>query len=85
MRYGSADGRYGNAGHLVEVGHAAGPSIDVATEDLIHDTQLIERTFASVLLSQLPEQIPTEFDNDLSRYVVWSIRHPLVSVPRISR
>ena len=85
MGYGPADGRDGNAGHLVKVGHAAGPSIEVASDDLIHHAQLIERAVASVLLGQRLQQIPRKFDNGLSRYLLWFIRHKLLSVPRTSR
>ena len=46
-------------------------------DDLIHDAQLIERTGASVLFGQRPQQIPLAFDNGLSRFVVWFIKHTL--------
>ena len=66
-------------------GHATVPSFEVATDDLIHNAHLIERRFASILLGQLPKQISREFDTGLSRYIVWFIKHTLLSVPRISR
>ncbi len=85
MGYGPADGRYGNASHLVKGGHVAGPSFEVAADDLIHDAHLIERAVASVLLGHRLEHIPREFDNNLSRYFVWLIKQTFLSFPRISR
>ncbi len=85
MGYGPADGRYGNASHLVKGGHGTVPSVEVATDDLIHDAQLIERAVASVLLGHRLEHIPREFDNNLSRYFVWLIKQTFLSFPRISR
>ncbi len=68
--YGPADGRHGNAGNLVKVSLATGPSVKAAKDNLIHDAHLIERAIASVLLGQSFVQIPREFDNGLSRYIV---------------
>ncbi len=39
-------------------------------DDLIYDPYLIERTFASILLGQVPKQISRESDTGLSRYIV---------------
>ena len=85
MGYGPADCRYGNVSHLVKGSHGTGPSFEVATDDLIHDAHLIERAVTSILLGQRVEQIPREFDNSLSRYIVWLIKQTLLSVPRNSR
>ena len=85
MGYGPADRRYGYAGRLVEGGNAAGPPFEAAIDDLIHDAQLIERTVASILLGHQSEQIPTGCDNGLSRYLVWSIRHTLLTIQINSR
>ena len=46
--YGPTNNRYGNAGYVVKGGHATDPSFEVTTNDLIHDTQIIECTVASV-------------------------------------
>ena len=85
MDYAPVDGRDGNARHLVKGGHGTGPSFEVATDDLIHDAQHIERAVASVLPVQRLEQIPREFDNNLSRHLMWFMQHALLSVPRISQ
>ena len=85
MRYGPANGRDGNAGHLVKGGDGTVASPDVTTDDLIHHAQLVERTVASVLLGQLLEQISREFDNGLSGYIVWLIQQLMLSVPRNSQ
>jgi hypothetical protein len=85
MGYRPADGRDGNAGSLVNAGHATVPSFEAAMDELIHDAQLIERSVAAVLICQLPVQNPREFGNDLSCNIMGFIRHKLISVPRISR
>ncbi len=76
--YGPADGIDGNAGHPVKGDHGTGPSVEVATDDLIHYAQLIECTAAPMPLGQRPQQIPREFDNGLIRYIVWFVRHTFV-------
>ena len=83
--YGPADRRYGNTGHLVKGGHAAGPSFEAAQKDLINDAQLIECRGASVLPGHHSEQIPREFDNGRGRYVVWFVRPVLLLILRIFR
>lgn len=80
-----ADGRDGNARHPVKGGHGTGPSFQVAADDLIHDTQLVKRAVASVLLCRCLKHFPHEFDNSLRRYLVWLIRHTLVAIPGFSQ
>ena len=82
---GPADGRDGNAGHLVKGGNGTGPSFEAATIDLTHDPYFIERAGASELPGQFREQIPAEFQNGLSRFFLLCINHILLPVPRISR
>ena len=78
ISFGPTNNRYGNVGYVVKGGHATDPSFEVTTNDLIHDTQIIECTVASVLSGQRVVQISREFDHSLSCYIVWLITHSLI-------
>jgi hypothetical protein len=68
----------------VQRGHAAGSSLEIATDDLIHNPHLIECALAAEFVGQLSEQLPIELGNGPGRNIVWLIRHEFLSVPRIS-